>query len=78
MVMYAYPGMNWFDTVVEICGEAVKCDNERLADIIVEYHKDKRNLVINKMYEEEFREALAKLRSECKTDLRLEVVDDED
>ena len=49
-----------------------------VCDVIKIGDKDKRNLVINKMYEEEFREALAKLRSECKTDLRLEVVDDED
>lgn len=40
--------------------------------------RDKRKLVINSRYEKVFREALAALRSECKTDLKLEVVDDED
>jgi len=40
--------------------------------------KDKRRLVINSKYEKVFSEALAALRSECKTDLRLEVIDDED
>lgn len=40
--------------------------------------KDKRKLVINSRYEKVFSEALAALRSECSTDLKLEVVSDED
>lgn len=51
------------------------CDS---AEEVVRMLEGKRKLVINKKYEKVFREALATLRSECGTDLRLEVVDDED
>lgn len=45
---------------------------------IVSMLRDKRRLVINSKYEKVFSEALAALRSECDTDLQLEVVSDED
>ncbi len=47
------------------------CDS---AEEVVRLLEGKRKLVINKMYEKEFRAAIKRLRS----DLRLEVVDDED